>query len=367
MVHHVFTRQALYNRVWSEPIRTVASTLGVSDVGLAKACRAAGTPTPPRGYWTRRPHGQLRSTRPPLSPFERDRDQVVIAPARRRSPSPTVQAALDAASLTRSADADRGAVHGLVQTWMADQEERREAWRRNGWALAGLEDPSRALVRRRLRLTSDLLWSLEARALEVSQSPEGWAVEGHGERLAFSLYERSRIDRRPATTEERRWRPDRTTVRATVPAGDLVLKIRGRLSVQTEFRELKTPLEAQLVAIAANLEAGLLELAERRRLQVLEDERTAASDRARRKQQAYAEARAGLLDRLNRQAERHRQAEAIRAYLAAADRAPLAARPDFAAWKAWALEQAEAMDPLKDGSAPFSRLPPIEEWEWRGE
>lgn len=39
-----FTRPALYERVWTEPIRTVAGSLGVSDVGLAKACCTAGIP-----------------------------------------------------------------------------------------------------------------------------------------------------------------------------------------------------------------------------------------------------------------------------------------------------------------------------------
>ena len=32
----------------------------------------------------------------------------------------------------------------------------------------------------------------------------------------------------------------------------------------------------------------------------------------------------------------------------------------------WALAQADAIDPLSDGSIPFSRLPPIEQWNWRG-
>ena len=26
----------------------------------------------------------------------------------------------------------------------------------------------------------------------------------------------------------------------------------------------------------------------------------------------------------------------------------------------------DAMDPLLDGSAPFDRLPPLEDWAWRG-
>jgi hypothetical protein len=50
---HQYSRQQLYDLVWSSPITSVAKTLGVSDVTLAKACRKAGIPIPPRGYWAR--------------------------------------------------------------------------------------------------------------------------------------------------------------------------------------------------------------------------------------------------------------------------------------------------------------------------
>lgn len=33
------TREELYARVWNEPMRTVAKSIGVSDVPLAKRCR----------------------------------------------------------------------------------------------------------------------------------------------------------------------------------------------------------------------------------------------------------------------------------------------------------------------------------------
>jgi integrase len=52
------TRDALYVRVWSEPITRIASKLGISDVGLAKACRRANIPVPERGYWARVAAGQ---------------------------------------------------------------------------------------------------------------------------------------------------------------------------------------------------------------------------------------------------------------------------------------------------------------------
>lgn len=46
-----FTREELYDLVWSTPLKNLAPQYNVSDVGLAKACRKAGIPLPPRGYW----------------------------------------------------------------------------------------------------------------------------------------------------------------------------------------------------------------------------------------------------------------------------------------------------------------------------
>jgi hypothetical protein len=66
---HSFTREALYNLVWSEPTRTVSRRLGISDVGLAKACKRANVPTPDRGYWARVGAGQ-ECGKTPLPPLE---------------------------------------------------------------------------------------------------------------------------------------------------------------------------------------------------------------------------------------------------------------------------------------------------------
>ena len=52
------TRQQLYDLVWSKPVRDVAKDFGMSDVALAKRCRAVRVPIPPRGYWARVAAGQ---------------------------------------------------------------------------------------------------------------------------------------------------------------------------------------------------------------------------------------------------------------------------------------------------------------------
>ncbi len=56
-----FTRQKLYDLVWSEPIKTLAAHFGISDVALAKACRKADIPVPERGYWAK-----LKASKPVL-------------------------------------------------------------------------------------------------------------------------------------------------------------------------------------------------------------------------------------------------------------------------------------------------------------
>src|SRR6476660_414642 len=67
---HTFSRQELFDLVWSEPTRTVAKRLGISDVGLAKACRKADLVMPPRGYWAKLAAGKPvnKPSLPPRAP-----------------------------------------------------------------------------------------------------------------------------------------------------------------------------------------------------------------------------------------------------------------------------------------------------------
>jgi len=58
-------RQQLYDAVWSEPVTTVASRYGLSDVGLAKICKRLRIPVPSRGYWAKVNAG-ASVRRPPL-------------------------------------------------------------------------------------------------------------------------------------------------------------------------------------------------------------------------------------------------------------------------------------------------------------
>jgi hypothetical protein len=61
-----YDRADLYEKVWSEPTRTVAKHYGVSDVWLAKVCKALRVPVPRRGYWAKKNAGKPVRRRPPL-------------------------------------------------------------------------------------------------------------------------------------------------------------------------------------------------------------------------------------------------------------------------------------------------------------
>lgn len=78
------TRSELYDLVWSKSVRQVAAALAVSDVAVAKRCRALAIPIPPRGSWAKRQHGH-KVPRPPLPALPDHCDPpIVFVPARRR-------------------------------------------------------------------------------------------------------------------------------------------------------------------------------------------------------------------------------------------------------------------------------------------
>lgn len=52
------TREQLYEQVWETPMRRLAPTYGITDVGLKKVCKKHGVPTPPVGFWAKKEFGK---------------------------------------------------------------------------------------------------------------------------------------------------------------------------------------------------------------------------------------------------------------------------------------------------------------------
>jgi hypothetical protein len=164
-----FTRQELFDLVWTEPTRTIAKKLGRSEVFLARFCRRHNIPLPPRGYWQKLAAGQ-RVPKPPLPKrhlgqtdelwFGDQSDDLPATPDREAEP------ALDPKDQTPEAIEERirktvgrialprGTIesHPLVARLLKDRPEKH---------LSPFEH-------RRLNFLSGLFWSLERFGVRVS-------------------------------------------------------------------------------------------------------------------------------------------------------------------------------------------------------
>lgn len=174
---HSFTRLELYDLVWSEPMWDIAARLGLSDVGLAKACRNASIPVPPRGYWNKKKAGH-RVTRFPLPLREPGHsDKVTIGRERYwhyppepvdenepDPPVPTFDESIEAvrARVQKRTEAvrvrkDFSIAHSAIRKLLDKDEQLREKQRQYSWYAPVFDTP---LQRRRLRILNAILLAL---------------------------------------------------------------------------------------------------------------------------------------------------------------------------------------------------------------
>jgi hypothetical protein len=77
------SRAELYELIWSSPVSTVSVKYGISDVGLAKACKRANIPLPERGYWAKLAAGQTVQRTPLEAANSPVQEEIVLRPRRR--------------------------------------------------------------------------------------------------------------------------------------------------------------------------------------------------------------------------------------------------------------------------------------------
>jgi hypothetical protein len=79
---HIFTRQELYDLVWSAPMAKLAVRFGVSGRGLAKICERAHVPVPKPGYWAKVHAGQPMAKVPfPMAVTDTPTRVIIKSPA----------------------------------------------------------------------------------------------------------------------------------------------------------------------------------------------------------------------------------------------------------------------------------------------
>lgn len=67
-----FTREELYNLVWTEPLSKIAKRYQITDSGIRKICKKREIPLPPLGYWQKKQYNKKLPIKPELKKHENE-------------------------------------------------------------------------------------------------------------------------------------------------------------------------------------------------------------------------------------------------------------------------------------------------------
>ena len=366
-----FSRQALYDLVWSKPKTTLAAELSISDVGLGKICQEARIPIPPRGYWARLSAGQKL----PKAPLPRrgigESDEVSVGRETwgfheeritEIPPAPTFPETLE--EVTHRASKLLGNLrvaktlaspHHLIAKLLAKDDDRRKAAEGQTycWDPPLFDDPA---ARRRLKILNTIFLMVSKGGFRPTlgrKNAEEPGVTVGCINVSFSI---TKIEQRSKAATGKNERPK----------ARLQLEIsnwaKATAFPPNEWRDTDdSPLEKHLPEIAVSLiVAGEMLyrgqaiwhhncLIERKaeqdeKIRLAEEEAAREAEAAR---QADIKRRR---DALLSAADNLQKATIIRAFVADAEKQDnLTGTPGFAEWRSWALTEADQIDPFSKG------------------
>jgi hypothetical protein len=196
MVHR-FSREELYELVWSKPMVKLARELRISDRAVAKACERAEIPTPGLGYWAKLQHRKRvrRTSLPP--PMPKTLALVQINPSmsqfQLREYAPEVQE-----RIAHESDPESRIIvpkrlsksHPIIRSWLQLDRQRRKGDHKLPHQCPAQSRVEARVERRRLRILSALFEALEKRGHKVVASPQNrydLACVVDGEKIDFSI------------------------------------------------------------------------------------------------------------------------------------------------------------------------------------
>jgi hypothetical protein len=370
MDRQLWNRDELYNEVWSTPMTTLAKAYGISNVGLASVCRKLAIPVPGRGHWMKKEAGQ--EVKPlPLPPLK---ERVVLwKPVPRPAPpklsdfatAPELAQVEQLEQVTGEVALKRGSLsHPLVE------QARALLGRCQGDAHQILWSPepcldlrvSKGSLDRALRVMAGVISVIEDAGFSVSVETRDRKHQTfakiHGEKIQFGVVEK--VDRVEIAAPPKGGLLERVLTFAGKP---VTYEPSGKLSIiapsgwgsdRKKWSDGKSHLEEQLCRVVAGL--FRLALADR-----AENEKRAATERERQRLaqehaqlEALIKAEKSRVRALGQAASRWSRAAQIRSFISAArdaaiqDGQSVEAGSPFGDWIAWAEQQADRVDPLKE-------------------
>ncbi|WP_367393986.1 hypothetical protein [Pseudomonas sp. X4] len=358
-VEKSFTPLQLFEMVWERPVLIVAKEIGVSDVGLSKACRKAGITLPTRGHWAKPESKRPRRPKPPASTTPITFHVVDIQkPDKPKTENPVK----DPGTLIVPTELINP--HPLVKKWLAAAKKAKEL---NG---AMALDKSQVLsshissaeTDRCAILYDSLIKAGEAAGYAWGISDKGTFVRLEDEDLLITIQEKiKRYDIPPPPPKPfkpgQRWEPDFAVFRAHrfgwQPTGvfSLIVDARSEVLIQKTWTDSKTgKLEAKLGQILT----GFVRIAASVKAQRSSDEanrrRWAEEERIRREKIDQQRRLDKLRENLTKNLRGWERAQRLRAFIQATVEASPpdeASQMALAMWVSWAAQQVELLDPLK--------------------
>jgi len=373
------TREELYAQVWAEPMTSLAQRYGLSDRGLAKICTRMGIPVPGRGYWARVQSGQV-----PLQaklPKIKARQKAVVNLNKRGHILEETKELQDVTGYIESE------MHPENQITVPDAlvdplpvvEKTAKSLRAAGADDHGMVRPrakrcldirvGKESIERAGRIMDTLLKALDVHGIELIHDENG---EGgtqlivDGETLGFNLEEKARREKyQPTAVEQKKLDEDsyyryRLPDDRFFPSGNLSLKLdirwwgRGLRGTWSDGKRQRVENCLNKFIATAYKAAAQKKSA---RIKRERDERERAEEQRRREiLRRQIEQEQKRVDALTAQAKLWQEAQQLRAYVQAARSAGYYSLPaitggrNIEEWCAWALEQANRLDPTISSS-----------------
>ena len=375
---HQFTRQELYDLVWAEPMKTVSARFGLTDVGLAQACRRADIPLPERGYWAKLRAGKKVHQRP-LPPrglgmtdgvvvgatsyygshARQDDDEIVASdpqpPVFERDISEVEAEVRTGVGRVTVPNSLSKAHHHIAKLLDADEQRRINAIGKPFvWDKPLFDTP---FERRRLRIINAIFTAVQRYGMKPTLSGKEartLGVQVNDQFVSFSVDDsKADISAHPSYYEKPRKPSGRMKV--------VILSWRSSDHMRMSWEDVDdNPVEKAITDIVVELiTAGERQYREameysyewtlQRKAKIIEDRRREKEEAERKERERQERLEKERVDGLLADAAALRKAQDIRAYVEEIKTLVETESPDLQEWATWALAQADRIDPVVSG------------------
>lgn len=381
---HTLSRRELYDLAWSEPIKDLAQRFELSDSGLAKACKRADIPRPPRGYWAKL-KARKRVFRQPLparGPGMSDQVEVgrrrgwgyhgiseeEILASNPEQPvfedeiadvAERVKTMVGHVAVPKTLAKAHRQIGRLLEADEVRRQEQLKSRYPSSWNAPIFDDP---FEKRRLRVLNAIFVALERIGMKPSlrgREARELGVKVNDQNVSFTLDHPSQ--------KYDRYRGASIGTRGSSNKLKLAIPSWGRSSESQKSWEDADgfPLEKCLREIVAELivsgernyrdgRQSHYEWLVERKAQIIEEAHKQKEEAERRERERLIQLEKARVDRLSSDAMAYRQAIDIRTYVGtvrancAQGNNPVSADA-LGAWTRWALAQADRIDPVHSG------------------